>query len=154
MKGFSVKTSIVRMVLISTAINLFLAPLLGTTIIGVFYYKNPFFAIAADPAGVPVYLYALISYFIPILIASSLGNYIFKLLCTVQHRFSRLQWNALGFLLGSVAGAGILTLFINIVSEDHIPNINNVAMVLTGTFTGAICGFILASIWWQKREEV
>lgn len=147
------KTGIVRKVLISTAINLILAPLLGTIFIGGFFYKNPFFAIAADPAGVPIYLYALISYFIPVVIASLLGNYIFKILYTVQYRFTRLQWYALGFFLGAVTGAGTLTIFANIASEDHISRINNVAMVLTGTFTGAMCGFILAFIWWQDRKE-
>ncbi len=131
---------------------LFLAPFVGSFFIGAFLYKKPYFAIAVDPAGVPIYLYALISYSIPVIIATSLGHIIFYKLSVVKHRFTRLQWYPLGLFLGFIAGAGTLEIFTNIFYKDHGSKTNNMALALTGALTGMLCGFIIAFTWWNDRQ--
>jgi hypothetical protein len=112
--------------------NLLLTPFLGT-----FFGHTGEIWHSTDTSLFSVFLILFILTFVPVAIATALGNFICLQLKKIEGRFNALTWHLLGVILGSLVGALV-----------------GVAMkpIAAATLTGAVLGLVDAFIWWNGEE--
>jgi hypothetical protein len=112
--------------------NLLLTPFLGTF----FGHRGDIWR-STDVSLFSVFVIVFILTFVPVMIATALGNFICLQLKRIRGRFNALTWHLSGVFLGSLVGA-------------------LVGLVMTpfaaAALTGAVLGLVDAFIWWDGED--
>jgi hypothetical protein len=112
--------------------NLLLTPFLGTFLGGTGDIWR-----STDVSVFSVFVILIILTFVPVIIATALGNFICQQLKKIEDKFNVLTWHLSGVFLGSLVGA-----LVGVVMKT----------IAAATLTGAVLGLVDAFIWWDGED--